>query len=712
MRIDLFRSFSLGDYLPVEGLQYNPKYEAFASEAKAVIIHLSRKEENKNKVVNNSNCQDTAKIVVYVNNQLGKLNRFVFGNNLLGHWLKRSPHVQNANYGAGIWDGKWDEPCYDVVNLAIGAGVSVLRFPGGCGTHSYNWKEAVGKKRKAFWFGIDEFLKVCSLVGAEPVITVSFFTGDEEDAADLVEYLNALDDGSNPNDGVDWAHIRATSGHPAPYNVNFFEIGNEVWHGNHKDIKQVTASEYAERYLRYYKAMKAVDGSVKIGVILHSLDWDKAVINQIGKKFDFVVMHIYPYGGREKDVAGKEPDEIFKKMFFKVKQQEWNIETTHNLINDLIGEDRPIAVTEFNGWFVQDRPVPYRHCLGTALINADLLRIFMKPENNILMANYWNFVNEYWGMVANGFKGNYRDLYRPYYKRPNYFVFELYHKHFGDVLVASDVDCGGYDVTGYGQFVSNLLLKNGKFEVVSGNLVEGKRWQIWDFEGVSAVEAEGILKIDFIKPHGFNYYHSRMSVKVKPDTYYRLSGYIKTEHLVDDRGVCLEVQDGRGWDKTHSAVSTKKVKGESDWVYVEAIYKTLPDAKDVSIIARRIGEKGPLKGKAFFKGVRFEELTPLVDTKIPYLSVNASKSRDNSKVFIMVVNRNLEDEVKAEVEVKGVEGIAGVKAWVLNGPSVDATNEGRMRVKVREVDVGGVEGNRFYMSFEPHSVTAVEARFR
>ena len=51
--------------------------------------------------------------------------------------------------------------------------------------------------------------------------------GNAQDAADLIEYLNAQV-GTNPNGGIDWAKVRADNGHPQPYNVRYFEIGNEM----------------------------------------------------------------------------------------------------------------------------------------------------------------------------------------------------------------------------------------------------------------------------------------------------------------------------------------------------------------------------------------------------------------------------------------------------------------------------------------------------
>ena len=51
-----------------------------------------------------------------------------------------------------------------------------------------------------------------------------------QDAADLVEYLNAPQ-GSHPNGGTAWADVRAKNGHPEPYGIRYFEIGNEMYCG-------------------------------------------------------------------------------------------------------------------------------------------------------------------------------------------------------------------------------------------------------------------------------------------------------------------------------------------------------------------------------------------------------------------------------------------------------------------------------------------------
>ena len=215
---------------------------------------------------------ENAVIEIKTDGEIGNVNKKILGSNFLGYdpvpcKFMSGEFYGYSDYGAGIWDPQKREPVKEAIGLAISSGMTVARFPGGCGSHHYDWKKTIGANRTHFLYGMDEFLKTCKAIEAEPVITVSYFTGDERDAADLVEYLNSPSDGSNLNGGIDWASERAKNGRIVPYSVKYFEIGNEVDHGDHGNIKRVLPREYASRYLEYYKAMKTVDSSIKIGFV-------------------------------------------------------------------------------------------------------------------------------------------------------------------------------------------------------------------------------------------------------------------------------------------------------------------------------------------------------------------------------------------------------------------------------------------------------------
>ncbi len=113
--------------------------------------------------------------------------------------------------------------------------------------NTFEWKKAVGpvekrpriqpfsgggtpwgfSARRTATFGVDEAARWCEANGVAMIYMYGIAFGTPQDAADLVEYLNAPA-GKNPNGGVDWAKIRAENGHPEPYNVRFFEIANEA----------------------------------------------------------------------------------------------------------------------------------------------------------------------------------------------------------------------------------------------------------------------------------------------------------------------------------------------------------------------------------------------------------------------------------------------------------------------------------------------------
>lgn len=393
---------------------------------------------------------------------LGEVPKLVFGSNLLAHdpafstsesWAKN--YSGYREYGSGVWDPARMQPVRSLMELGQEAGISALRFPGGCGSHGYEWKKAIGKGRNRFKFGLYEFYRVCRELNAEPVITLSYFHDTPQDAADLVAFLNGLPDeaaraGSKNRGRPDWPGVRAEYGHPEPLKVKYFEIGNEVWHGDHLRIKKVEPDDYARRYLQYFNAMKAVDPSVQIGAVLDTDSWNQKVLSIIQGSVDFGILHTYPAPGYGRELEELPAEKLFAMCLgMPVVITEPQYRRTLALLKKDSGRDIPLAITEFNGGFFMRSPIPYQFTLGNALINAELLRIFMKPENHILLANNWNFSNEHWGMLGNGFDNDASQLGNPYRKRPNFLVFELYHRHFGGLLLPVSVKSETYRERGY-----------------------------------------------------------------------------------------------------------------------------------------------------------------------------------------------------------------------------------------------------------------------
>ena len=146
--------------------------------------------------------------------------------------------------GYGSFDATTMSIKEEFKELYENAGFGSIRYPGGTISNLFNWKTTLGpvEERKdqihGFYnnsgqggiapnFGIGEIATFADSVDSEIVYVYSLGRGSAQDAADLIEYLNAQV-GTNPNGGVDWAAVRAENGHPEPYNVRYFEIGNEM----------------------------------------------------------------------------------------------------------------------------------------------------------------------------------------------------------------------------------------------------------------------------------------------------------------------------------------------------------------------------------------------------------------------------------------------------------------------------------------------------
>jgi alpha-N-arabinofuranosidase len=129
-------------------------------------------------------------------------------------------HFGTGLYG-GIWDSEGGHPRSDVLAAVRGMRPTALRYPGGCFSDWYHWKDGIGPRserpryERQFWtgiqiegieidpelserfgppetnaFGTDEFLRYCNDVGAEPLLTANFGTGTPEEAAEWVAYTN------------------------------------------------------------------------------------------------------------------------------------------------------------------------------------------------------------------------------------------------------------------------------------------------------------------------------------------------------------------------------------------------------------------------------------------------------------------------------------------------------------------------------------------
>jgi len=183
--------------------------------------------------------------------------------------------------------------------------VTNMRWPGGNFLMGYNWQDGIGPKSQRpsrinmAWGGIDdnqvgtdEWFALNKTMGSENVVAVNLGLGTIQDAAYWLEYCNY------PK-GTYYSDLRAKNGHPAPYKVKIWDLGNEVdgkpWELGHKN-----AEDYIEVAREAAKAMQAVDNNIEFvacGSSWYSKNewdnWNRKILMGIGDKIKYLSIHSY-----------------------------------------------------------------------------------------------------------------------------------------------------------------------------------------------------------------------------------------------------------------------------------------------------------------------------------------------------------------------------------------------------------------------------------
>ncbi len=134
------------------------------------------------------------------------------------------------------------------------------------------------------------------------------------------------------------------------------------------------------------------------------------------------------------------------------------------------------------------------------------------------------------------------------------------------------------------------LVTNGDFEnfILNGGL----DWRVAPLEGV-VVSVDSLtffdgthsLKIQFDGKHNHDYAHVYQYVPVKPNTLYRLVGYMRTQGITTDQGLRLEVYDA--YDSSRLLLATENLAGTSGWSPQHLEFQTGPETELLLVRARR-----------------------------------------------------------------------------------------------------------------------------
>jgi alpha-N-arabinofuranosidase len=199
----------------------------------------------------------------------------------------------------------------DLLNLASNIAPPVIRWPGGCFASAYRWKYGIGPQddrlvhpvyqwsdRDVNSFGTDEFIQMCHLIGAEPILVLNVGVENPCAASDYINHpapeaellQDALDwiEYCNGDTNTTWGAVRAANGHPEPYNVKYWEIDNETW--------SMGSTWYIGKVNQYAPLMRAADPSIKliaVGSGWADQSWNQDILNGCATNIDYISVHSY-----------------------------------------------------------------------------------------------------------------------------------------------------------------------------------------------------------------------------------------------------------------------------------------------------------------------------------------------------------------------------------------------------------------------------------
>lgn len=345
----------------------------------------------------------------------------------------------------------------DIVSLLKDMNSGIYRW-GGNNISNYEWRNGIGDPDKRppvydyAWntveqndVGTDEFLTFFDLIQVDPLLNVNAGFGDAYSAAQWVEYVNG-------SVLTPMGKLRAINGHPQPYQVKWWEIGNEMY--GEWQLGNMYIDDYIIKHNNFAKAMRKVDPTIKLiaagaTVIESSMtvattvkarkprkplvtrlpfeydtpeDWSGNLLRYSSDYFEYLDEHFYPnvtsaYDEQLQDLVDVDDPLVdrVRRVPNRVKSAAEAWEEYLKRIPDLKQKQIKYVITEWRGKKREGQV----GAVESALSAAATLNEMFRHSDIIAMAGYTGFSS----LIAH-------DATDAVYS-PVGLVFKLYKKHFG-----------------------------------------------------------------------------------------------------------------------------------------------------------------------------------------------------------------------------------------------------------------------------------------
>lgn len=365
----------------------------------------------------------------------------------------------------------------------------VLRWPGGCFSETYDWRDGIGPReqrptRVNWWYycdgrlesnqvGTHEFMNLCRLIGAQPYVAANMTSVDPLHIRNWMEYCNF------PAGTTTLAKEREANGDKEPFNVRYWGIGNENWGGG----GQMTPEHCADEFIRFTTICRPLTPLgmkyIICGANGHDLTWTRRLLGRWKSRPWHEVpvwgMSVHYYtnafsGHDDLNFSSEEEwyDELFRAAFMR------RIVDDHRFVMDEFDPERKmkLVVDEWGNWH-KDGSGPSKGYnlfeqqsnMRDAVVAAVTLNIFNNRCDVVGMANVAQLCNNLHSLYLAGGEN--------FVETPNYYVFDMFKGHQGGQQVRTCVTSAQKEKKGYDALdllSASASVKDGVLTLTMANL--------------------------------------------------------------------------------------------------------------------------------------------------------------------------------------------------------------------------------------------------
>lgn len=311
--------------------------------------------------------------------------------------------------------------------------LTTVRYPANGNAVGFEWKKSIGPLPRPVQdllgtigspqpvnFGFDEFIEMCfekGITGDDIQIMVPIYDDNTtgltntqmlaavpdviSNNADWVEYCNSPNNGSNPGGGTDWAAVRAANGHPNPYNIKIWNIGNEPWAMG--EFTAFNCANYLNTVTPIIDAMLAIDPTLKITMPTTGIgngSWFSVLLNStLAQQGKIYALSQHFFG--DEQLSTPNP----------------NIASCDTFLNNLITGAKTkgikIIIGDYAHSIPSTNPTMAQQDLAMQWRGANFIADFLlmlSQKSDIERANFWTYGNVYatWHPIKININGDYK----------------------------------------------------------------------------------------------------------------------------------------------------------------------------------------------------------------------------------------------------------------------------------------------------------------